>query len=111
LSFSLDDFGTGYSSMAYLKTLPLSQLKIDRTFVTDVHSDPNAAAIAKTIVFLAQSLGMSVIAEGVETEAQRDFLARSGCLDYQGYLFSRPLPLAAFEDFLAQSSLRPPSRS
>jgi EAL domain-containing protein (putative c-di-GMP-specific phosphodiesterase class I) len=104
LSFSLDDFGTGYSSLTYLKSLPLSELKIDRSFTSDVHTDPNAAAIAKTIVFLAQSLGMTVIAEGVETEVQRAFLDNNGCRDYQGFLFSRPLPLDEFEEYLLLSS-------
>jgi EAL domain-containing protein (putative c-di-GMP-specific phosphodiesterase class I) len=106
LRFALDDFGTGYSSLSYLKSLPLSELKIDKTFVADVQSDPNAAAIAKTIVFLAQSLGLSVIAEGVETEPQRAFLDDSGCRDFQGYLFSRPLPVETFEIFLSQTSHR-----
>jgi EAL domain-containing protein (putative c-di-GMP-specific phosphodiesterase class I) len=97
LKFSLDDFGTGYSSLAYLKRLPLSELKIDRSFIRDILTDESSAAIAQTIISLSRAMGLPVIAEGVETEEQREFLMRIGCHAFQGYLFSRPLPLEDFE--------------
>ncbi len=100
IHFSIDDFGTGYSSLNYLKRLPINQLKIDRSFVRDIDTDQNDAVIAQTIIGMANTLGFNVIAEGVETESQRACLEKQGCLTYQGYLFSHPIPLSDFEKLL-----------
>jgi diguanylate cyclase (GGDEF)-like protein/PAS domain S-box-containing protein len=101
ICFSLDDFGTGYSSLTYLKRLPLDQLKIDQGFIRNVVTDSNDVAIAKMVVVLAESLGLSVIAEGVEVQAQADLLAHMGCHAYQGYLFSKPIPIEELEEYAA----------
>jgi diguanylate cyclase (GGDEF)-like protein/PAS domain S-box-containing protein len=103
LGFSLDDFGTGYSSLAYLRRLPVDQLKIDRSFVRDIIDDAASSVIAQTIINLSKAMGLPVIAEGVETVEQRSMLEGLGCHSFQGYLFSAPLPIAQFELFLAES--------
>jgi EAL domain-containing protein (putative c-di-GMP-specific phosphodiesterase class I) len=114
LKLSIDDFGTGYSSLSYLSHLPLDQLKIDRSFVRDMLVDTGSGAIAKTIIALCYSMGLTVVAEGVETEEQRDFLSHSGCHNFQGYLFSPAVESTEFERQVRYpvASLRPaPSTS
>ncbi len=105
IGFSIDDFGTGFSSLSYLKRLPLEQLKIDRSFVDDIATVANDAAIAQTIITMGHTLGLHVIAEGVETEAQLARLIGFGCAAFQGYLFSRPVDVTEFEAFVQHNAL------
>jgi diguanylate cyclase (GGDEF)-like protein/PAS domain S-box-containing protein len=105
IGFSMDDFGTGYSSLSQLRQLPLDQLKIDQSFIRDVLNCEKDAAIVSTIIALGRSLNLSVIAEGVETEGQRNFLENEGCHVYQGYLFSKALPASQFEEFVNEAGL------
>lgn len=102
VKLSMDDFGTGYSSLSCLKLFPLDQIKIDQSFVHDVAIDPSDAVMVKTIIDMAKNFGLNVIAEGVETQEQLDFIKQNGCMEYQGYLFSKPVPIEQFEALLKQ---------
>ena len=108
IGFSLDDFGTGFSSLSYLRRLPLDQLKIDQSFVANMLNSPKEGAIVEALVSLGRGLGIQLIAEGVETPAQRQYLQRIGCDAYQGYLFSRPVSGEAFDALLARRRVSEP---
>ena len=107
IQFALDDFGTGYSSLQYLKKLPLDQLNIDQSFVRDIVDDKHDRSIVRTIVAMAKSLELSVIAEGVESEQQRLLLLKKGCTHFQGYLFGKPVAVAEFELRLKKRGMQP----
>ncbi len=100
VGLALDDFGTGYSSLSYLRRFPIGRVKIDRSFVSRIPTNPDDMALAAAIIAMAHSLRLSVVAEGVETLEQAEFLRESGCDELQGYLFSRAVPLEQFERFL-----------
>ena len=106
LSISLDDFGTGYSSLSYLRRFPIDELKIDKSFINDIHTNPDDAAIASAIIAMGLSLGLSVVAEGVETLEQISALKGMRCSQVQGYYFSKPLDAATFEQFINDKQVK-----
>jgi EAL domain-containing protein (putative c-di-GMP-specific phosphodiesterase class I) len=109
ISFSIDDFGTGYSSLSYLKRFPIDTLKIDRSFVSDAMDSKGDQEIIKTIIAMAHNLNIDAVAEGVETQEQKDFLASYGCTSMQGFLFAHPVPVDKFKDLLERQKPLPPA--
>lgn len=107
VTFSMDDFGTGYSSLSYLTQLPLSQLKIDKSFIDNIPGEKNNEMVTRTIIAMGEGMEINVIAEGVETQVQKEFLLANGCQFFQGYLFSRPLPDEELEAFLDENGKLP----